>query len=220
MRNNILKIIRYGIPVAAAAAVGVLYGKLPKKIPVHWDLQGNVEYGEKIQIWFMVGLLVFFTILFQVLPKLDPRRKNYSKFQKFYDSICLGIQLFLVAMMSIIISEAFYPGRVSVDKAVSFLVGVLLIFIGNYMPKVKSNFYMGVRSPWALSDEENWRKTHRLAGKLFVGAGIIMIAAVWLLPASAAFPVSMAAVMAAGLIPYVMSYIWWKKKTGVKKAAL
>ena len=54
MRNNILKIIRYGIPVAAAAAVGVLYGKLPKKIPVHWDLQGNVEYGEKIQIWFMV----------------------------------------------------------------------------------------------------------------------------------------------------------------------
>ena len=46
MRNNILKIIRYGIPVAAAAAVGVLYGKLPKKIPVHWDLQGNVEYGD------------------------------------------------------------------------------------------------------------------------------------------------------------------------------
>ena len=76
-------------------------------------------------------------------------------------------------------SESFFPGHISVGKIVTLAIGVLFMFIGNIMPKIKSNFYLGIKTPWTLSDEEIWLRTHRFAGKTMFAAGAAAVILGW-----------------------------------------
>ncbi|RGY99652.1 SdpI family protein [Clostridium sp. AM58-1XD] len=187
MKNKKLRIINYMMPVLATAVVGIVYGSLPAEIPLQWSVDGTCSYGSKIQIWMMVGMMAVLAATFDVLPHIDPKRKNYEKFGRFYDVFCLLIQAVMIFVISIVISESFHPGRISVGKWTSVVIGALLMVIGNYMPKIKSNFYMGIKTPWTISNEEIWRKTHRLGGKMMFWAGLIMAGSMFILPEPAAF---------------------------------
>ena len=90
-------------------------------------------------------------------------------------------------------------------------IGILFLFIGNELPKVKSNFFMGIRTPWALCSEENWRRTHRLGGKCFFTAGIILILAAFLPSQKLVFGIMFVLIMVASLVPTLMSYLWYRK---------
>lgn len=101
---------------------------------------------------------------------------------------------------------------VSVGKSVTVMCGILFLFIGNMIPKAKSNFYLGIKTPWALSDDENWRRTNRLGGKMLFTAGGLSIAAPFFLDGKYLGIVFFTVVMAACIIPCAMSYIWWRQK--------
>lgn len=199
------------LPVLLAAGV---YGSLPDQIPTNWGIDGHVSYGGKSQIWIVGGMAPLFAGLFYVLPYIDPKRQNYRKFLKVYQSFQLFLQVFLLAMMGIIITESFRPGTIKVSMVVTAMCSLLFMMLGNMMPKFRQNFFCGFRTPWALSDETVWNKTHRLGGRMMFGAGIIGLAGVIFPSDKVRMGMLTGPVLVAIVVPYVMSYVWFKKREG------
>ncbi|MBR5508783.1 MAG: SdpI family protein [Lachnospiraceae bacterium] len=212
MKSPKLRFINYILAVCNLALAAILYPSLPEQIPMNWNIDGTVTYDDKHLIFLMCGMAILFAFLFDILPKIDPRKKNYEKFGGFYDVFCIFMQGFLLMMTGIILMETFRPGTLSVPLIIMISTGILFLFIGNYMPKVRSNYYMGIKTPWTLSSEEVWHKTHRLGGKCFCIAGIIMIIFAFLPDQTVMFWITMLCTIIAGIIPTIMSYIWWKQE--------
>jgi uncharacterized membrane protein len=157
---------------------GVAWSHAPDRMPVHWNAAGQVDrWGGKFEGLLLVPFIAVAMYLLTIfLPWFDPGRGNYRNFPKAYNAIRISILIFLAAIYSIILLTAF--GRsVNVTMVVMFLVGVLFVVIGNYMSKIRPNWFVGVRTPWTLSSKLSWDKTHRLAGWLFIFMGLLFIAA-------------------------------------------
>ncbi|MCI9282785.1 MAG: DUF1648 domain-containing protein [Lachnospiraceae bacterium] len=212
MKNKKLRIINYLIVVTVLAAVTVIYPRLPEQIPTNWGFDGTITYGAKYNIWIIVGMLPLFAVLFDVLPHIDPRRSNYQKFSRFYDGFCIGFQLFLTVVIGIIISESLFPGRLHTGKIIFFLLSLMFLLIGNYLPKIQSNFYMGIKTPWTLSSDDVWRKTHRLGGKLYAACGILTLLSTLFLPFYISGIVLLVLVFGSTLAVTLASWIWWRKE--------
>ena len=210
MKNRKLRILTYVLALAGILLAAVLYPSLPEQIPTHWDMDGNVTYGGRYTIFITAGMGLLFAVMFDVLPKIDPRRQNYEKFGSFYDLFCVLMELFLLIINGVIITETLRPGTVSVPMAITLSIGVLFVVIGNFMPKFKSSFYMGIKTPWTLSSDEVWRKTHRLGGKCFFLSGLLFILCSFL-PESA-LNLCVIAVLIACFIPGLMSWVWWRQE--------
>lgn len=189
----------------------LLYGSLPEQIPTHWNLDGSVTYSGKSTIWMTAGLSPVLAGLLLVLPKIDPRKKNYEKFRGYYNVFIVVLLLFLLIVDGIILSESLWPGRISVGRVVTVGVGILFVFLGNIMPKIKNNFFMGLRTPWTLSDSDVWNKTNRLGGKLFFWFGLVIALSGLLLPESVTFVITMIGVAAICIVPAAMSYVWYRR---------
>ena len=197
--------------------VAAVYSRLPDQVPMHWGFDGEINrYGSKNELWLMAALGPLFALLFQFLPRLDPRKRHYEKFQKYYDAFGVVITAFVAVMIGIVLAETLRPGTVSMGRVVSALVGLLFLFLGNLMGKVKPNFFMGIRTPWTISDPDVWNRTHRLGGALFFLAGLATAVSALLLPEQVTFWVLMAGAAAAALVPIVMSYLWYRKKRGAE----
>ena len=139
------------------------------------------------------------------------RKKNYTKFSKYYDYFCMFMMVFLLLVNLIVVSESFFPGRISVGIVIQLLVGVLFLFLGNMMPKFKSNFFVGVKNPWTLSNTDVWNRTHRLSGILMFVMGLVIILTCFWLPPSLSFWLLMGMILLVVLIPTIMSYVWYQK---------
>lgn len=211
MKNKKLRAINYGISLLVLILILFIYPHLPAEIPTQWGFDGHVSYGPKRTIWTITGMLVFFSFLYDYLPYIDPRRKNYQKFGSVYDYFCVGMQVFLTITVGIIVSESFYPGRINASKIVLLMLSILFLCIGNFMPKIQSNFFMGIKTPWTLSNEDIWRKTHRLGGKLYVGSGIIILMSALFLTMQITVVILMALVFGSTAAVYLASYLWWRK---------
>ena len=195
--------------------VAVFYSRLPDQVPMHWGFDGEINrYGSKNELWLIGALGPLFALLFQFLPRLDPKRRNYEKFQTYYEAFSLVLVAFTSVMMGVALLESFRPGTLSMGRVVSALVGLLFLFVGNLMGKVKPNFFMGIRNPWTLSDPDVWNRAHRLGGGLFFLTGLVTVVSALLLPEAVTFWVLLAGALAAALVPTVMSYLWYRKKSG------
>lgn len=195
------------LPVLLVAGA---YGKLPEQIPTNWGLDGHISYGGKSQLWIMAGMAPFFAVLFYVLPDIDPKRRNYRKFWGVYQSFQLFLQIFMLIMVGIIVTESFRPGTIRVSFVVTVLCALLFMMTGNMMPKFRQNFFCGFKTPWTLSDETVWNKTHRLGGKLMFLAGILGLIGAFVPDERVKMAMLLVPVTAAALIPCVMSYVWFK----------
>jgi hypothetical protein len=100
---------------------------------------------------------------------------------------------------------------VKIDRLMPIGVGLLLVFLGNYLTRVEPNWFVGIRTPWTLSSDTVWRKTHRTSGGLLVIGGLLLVAVAFL-PRSAFLPLLVAAIVIAVVIPIVQSYILWKRE--------
>ncbi len=123
------------------------YTNLPQQVPLQWGFDGVVRYGEKKELLLIGGLSVIMGPMFLYLPRIDPRQENYKRFQRYYELLSLMTMGVLVLVTLMILSESFWPGRIVVYQAVTTLVSVLFLTLGNLLPKVKNNFFMGVRTP-------------------------------------------------------------------------
>ena len=207
-KANLVKWILAFVPIII---VLYFYKSLPEQIPVHWDLDGTVRYGSRMNLWINASMGVVFALLFPVLRKIDPRRKNYDKFGKYYDEFQIFMMLFFIAITSVIVSESMNPGRLNVEMVIVLMVGMLFTVLGNMMPKFKNNFFVGIKTPWTLSSDEVWGKTHRLGGILWFFGGLSIIASALLLKGTGLFVAISVIVAVIAIIPVAMSYVWYKK---------
>lgn len=189
----------------------IVYNKLPDLVPTHWNTMGEIDkYSPKTFGAFMAPVIMIFTWSgMKFLPKIDPRKKNYEKFDKSYSVIVSILLTFFLVIHAVTLLVALGYG-ISIEKIIPLIVGVLFIVIGNYLPKSKSNFFYGIKTPWTLSSEVSWRKTHRLGGKLFVVAGIVCILSSFLLNGNIKAVVFFIAIMIAAIVPIVASYFYAK----------
>lgn len=211
MLNKKSDIYNLVLIVCAFLLTIVFYNKLPDLIPIHWNASGEIDgYGPKIFGAFMAPVIMIFTWTgMKYLPKIDPRKNNYEKFEKSYSVIVsLLITFFLVIHVVILIAAMGY--EVSVDKIVPSIVGILFIVIGNYLPKSKSNYFYGIKTPWTLSSNVSWRKTHRLGGKLFIISGVVIILSSFFLDGNVKIVTVMIAIFATVIVPLIGSYFYAK----------
>jgi len=204
----------FGLVVAALGAVVSVwaYGRLPETVATHWNLQGTPD-GFSSRIWAVVLMplvTVGLTSLFNVLPRVDPRRENYAKFLDSYWLIANAILVFTGVVHGLILANGL-GYTVQVDRLLPVGVGLLFVFLGNYLTRVEPNWFIGVRTPWTLSSDTVWRKVHRTAGWLFVIAGIVIAAGAFA-PRSAFMPLFVVTIVAAAGIPVAQSYVLWKRE--------
>lgn len=169
-------LILTSIIILLPVLVGILLWKrLPQEMAIHFDSAGEANgWSSK---WFAVFGLPLFLFIVNILCTVgcahDPRRAGYpEKMMKIIYWIC-PVASWICAVG--IYGYALGFSQEGFAKYVPVFVGLLLVIIGNYLPKVKQNYYLGIKLPWTYTDEENWNKTHRLGGRVWVVGGVLMM---------------------------------------------
>jgi uncharacterized membrane protein len=201
------------VVVAAVAMSVAAYPRLPERVPVHWGISGEADrWGSRFESavlfpFVMVGAL----LVLHFLPRIDPRAPNYAKMQSTYDfMIDATMTLMLVLHAMVLAAGLGYP--VPVARITPLLVGALLITIGNVLPRARPNWWFGIRTPWTLTNDRVWARTHRVGGYTMTVAGVVMLAGA-ALPSAWAFGVFIATAAIGAVIPIVYSYIVWREET-------
>jgi len=192
----------------------LVYSTLPQSVPMHYDMHGNVNrYGSKGEfvavIGLMTGISALVYLLLKFLPLIDPK-KQVKYGESTFKKLAFGLVVFLTALNLIIIFAALNNGF-KIEKMLFPVIGLLFVFLGNMMNSIKPNYFAGIRTPWALESEDNWRATHRLAGKIWFIGGIFLTIAILLLPEQAGTIVFTIVVVIMALVPIIFSYIYFRK---------
>jgi uncharacterized membrane protein len=162
------------------AASAVAWAQIPEgtAIPIHWNLAGEAdgyapkEVGLLMTPAIAVGLLGLFT----VLPAIEPRRRNLARSGPAYVTTTAAAIVFTGAVHLAVVWTAL-GNSIDIPRLIGVGSGLLFLVIGNMIGKTRSNWFLGVRTPWTLSSEHSWAKTHRLAGRLFAGLGALTLLA-------------------------------------------
>ncbi len=197
--------------IAVSFGIGIyFYPQLPETVASHWNSQGQVN-GYMGRFWGaflmpIISLAMF--LLFIFIPRMDPMKENIQKFRKYFDGLIVLIMVFMlyVYVLSIMwnLGITFDLGRLMVPA-----FGLLFFYMGVLMEKAQRNWFIGIRTPWTLSSDEVWDKTHRLGGKLFKISGIVVLLGI-IFPLQAVY-FMVVSVSVAAVIPFVYSYFQYKK---------
>jgi uncharacterized membrane protein len=202
----------YWATLVAATVSLLVYPRLPPRVVMHFDAAGQPNgYGSRLEAVILVPLVMLgLRALFELPPRIDPRRENYQRFGDTYWLMVNGLLLFLGALHVALLAYALgLPLRI--DRVVAVAFGLLLVVIGSYLARVEPNWFVGIRTPWTLSSEAVWRGTHRLGGRIFVVGGLMCLLTV-LVPTRAAFPVLVGVLLVCVLVSVVISYVLWKQE--------
>ena len=204
----------FGLVIAAlAVAMSVwAYPQLPPTVATHWSLNGTPD-GFSSRLWALAIVplvLAVMTAVFNVLPKVDPRRENYAKFLSSYWLIANAVVVFLLVAHAMIIAAGLGVA-IRIDRLMPLGIGLLFVFLGNFLTRVEPNWFVGIRTPWTLSSDTVWRRTHRTGGVLMVVGGLILAISAFL-PRPAFLVLFVATIVIVAVIPIVQSYILWKRE--------
>ena len=200
------------VVLAGFVLAAAMYRVLPDPMPSHFGMDGRPDdFLPKFWGVFLFPLVMLATtLLLAVLPKISPRGFEMERFAGTWKILRLTMLGFLL-LIEILVLDAARSGRPLSNRVVIGAVGLLFVIIGNFLGKVTRNFFAGIRTPWTLANEEVWLRTHRLAGKLFVAAGLL-IAASGFLTFTPMLLIGMAvAIGGAAIIPVVYSYFVYRK---------
>ena len=184
-----------------------LYERLPSQIPIHFNLEGIADnYASKAFGAFILPLLLAFTnVLMQLVLNNDPKREQGQPLREMSKWL---LPIFSLLLTPITLFKALgYDIRM--EKVVPVLLALLFLVIGNYLPKCKHNYTVGIKIPWTLASEENWNRTHRFAGWVWSVASIILLASTlagWFV--SGVFAASLGAMIT---FPVIYSFILYRK---------
>jgi uncharacterized membrane protein len=199
--------------VAASWLLGLwLLARLPASVPVHWNLEGQPDrYGSPFEGALLVPVIATVILALLVyLPRLDPRRANYGSFRGAYVALATGIVVFMVGIQALLGSQ-YLGARVDVGRLVPLAVGIAFAGIGLVLPRLRPNWFAGIRTPWTLEDDRVWEVTHRFAGRLFVVAGVLATGAGLVVPSRWLVFVLIVPILVATLGSVVYSYVAWRR---------
>lgn len=219
--------IRTGLIFSLIALVGMTavnlwaMPQIPEgQVPVHWGLDGTPDrYGDRSEalfgLWIFPIATAFVSILLAVAPKLDPNGQNLLKSRKAYVAIWCSVMVMLLGVHAgiavlMVRSVTQSPDANEFVRFVIAAASVLFIVKGNYLPKTRSNWFLGVRTPWTLSSDYTWERTHRLAGRLFMLAGFVCLVGAFTLNGGWLVVMLLGTLLPATLISVVYSYFVYR----------
>lgn len=187
------------------------------RYPLHWGADGQADrFGTRhevlVSLALFPGMAFLMTLLFWFMPRIEPLRENLIESARAYNLVWILVMLFSVGLTGLISASYLTPGGAKLavsPKLIVISLSVLFIGIGNVLGKVRQNFMFGIRTPWTLSSELSWEKTHRIGGRLFVCIGILSIltAIVASDMAQIVFTMSILGLVA---VLFIYSYFIWK----------
>jgi immunity protein, SdpI family len=189
-------------------------------VPIHWGVDGqpNGYAGKTVGLFLLPAITAGIAALFWIIPIIEPRRTHIEKSGTAYRAMAVGTIL-LLAAIDLLTVVAALGHDLDVTLIVFVGVGLLFIVIGNYLPKVRSNYLVGIRTPWTLTSERSWDRTHRLGGRLFVLEGIVLVILGLLRPAAGVLlPVLFGGIIVLIVVLFAYSYQVWKTDPARKEA--
>lgn len=198
----------------AFVAAALIYPSLPDRIPTHWNIRGEVDrwsgkFGGVFGMWAL-NLGIYLMML--LAPLVDPKRENYAKFHSTYRVLRTVLVLLMTSIWGTALAAA--DGvPVNVGLVVPVAVSVLFILLGNLMGRLRYNWFVGIKTPWSLSSEEAWRRTHRAAGPAWVIGGLISLVSAFLGPVAAAWGMGLG-IGGASIFSLAYSYVAWRQTGG------
>lgn len=211
-----MKKIIWLIIIAPAVYLTIAWNTLPERVAMHFDLKGNIDrYGSKKELIIMVLILTAANVaIYLLLPniyRIDPKKyaaENKSRLYRMAFAVCV----FMAAVLCLIIYSSIHGNMKFSTRFILAGVGLLFAFIGNYMHNIKPNYFAGIRLPWTLNNDENWRKTHLLGGKLFFGGGLLIAVICLFTSFIISFIILFAITIIIILITCIYSYRLYKKQ--------
>jgi len=201
-----------GITLLTLVAWLIALPHLPATMSIHWGANGEANgFATKINAMILtVGIMVLIYFIIAFVPRIDPRKENYKYFSKTYNIVLNAVLLlFFFVNMSTILQGLGY--NVPMSYIAPIMAGLVFIIIGNYLQRVRSNYFMGIRTPWTLSNETVWKKTHRLSGKIFFIGGLLILISAFL-PDGYKSVIMWGSIVLCVAIPYLYSYLAYKKE--------
>ena len=185
----------------------ILYDKLPEQMAVHWNNAGIPDnFASKEFAGFgLPAIMAGINIFTQIMLNNDPKKANYPKVLRFLLKWLIPVMSLILVPVTLFIALGV---EINLNVYAPIILGLLFIILGNYLPKTKQNYTMGIKLPWTFNSEENWNKTHRLAGYVWIIGGICIILSSWLNIYS--YYASMAILILLVIIPAIYSYLLYR----------
>ncbi|MBL7964918.1 MAG: SdpI family protein [Flavobacteriales bacterium] len=196
----------------------LVWGDLPERVPIHWNAAGEIDgwSSKKALPWMVGGLQVFLYLLMRLLPYIDPRASNLEASRSAYQKLRVVLGLLFGFIGFLMVHSALHQ---QLDLPGWLLPGLFFFFaaIGNYLVRLRSNYFVGIRTPWTLEYPENWERTHRFGGRLWFWGGLIGGILGFLLPA-AYLKWMIILLLVLVFAPILYSFVLFKKGVGSKAA--
>ena len=223
MTRNMLAVASVAVVVLLTAAALVIGSSTPADVmlPTHWGLDGQPDsYSDKWTALLMPVLIVGgVSLLLYFMPVIEPRRRGLERSQGLYLAAWAGL-LLIGCMIELAVASAAFNWPIHATSFILGGVGALFVLIGNQLGKSRSMYLIGIRTPWTLASEEVWIKTHRLAGKLMVAGGVLLVIAAFLpLPSGLVATLTLGVVAIAVGVPLVYSFILWRRERGTDQSS-
>jgi uncharacterized membrane protein len=214
--DKVIKTIIWPIWAGPIIYLAVVWNRVPEKVPLHYNLSGDPDrYGNKTEFLILFAILLVVNIglyfLLVNMNRVDPKKKyreeNLPRLRKLAFAVCI----FISAITCFIIYTTIGSSPKFNSKIIVVAVGLLFTVIGNYMYNIKPNYFAGIRLPWTLENENNWKQTHLLGGKLWFAGGLLIALMAILLPENIVLIAIFVIIAILTVIPAVYSYRLYKK---------
>ena len=203
-----------GVMVLLAFIIGIaVYPDMPEQMVSHWNAQGEVD-GSMSRFWGLFLLPFIFLglgLLFIAIPRIDPLKENIEQFRQYYDGFIILLFIFL---LSIYLQVILWNIGIEISPNITFPIGIGILFyyIGILLRHAKRNWFIGIRTPWTLSNDKVWDRTHTQGAKLFKIAGVIAIAGVFFQNYAVWF--ILVPVISVATYTIIYSYLEYQKEIG------
>jgi len=199
------------LSLAGWLAILLLLPEMPDSVPMHWNINGDVDrWGSKINMLWLGLLPAGIWALMTWIPKIDPKKANYEKFGSSYRIMRAVIVLFMIAVNWLTVIKVLYDST-NIVLFIKIFLGMLFTALGNLLIRIRPNWFTGIKTPWTLADPVIWKKTHRLGGYLMFFSGILFILSAFFLPDKSGFWVPMIFLIVSMFLTIIYSAVLWKK---------
>lgn len=210
-RTELLHLLVLALPFAYLA---YCWPSMTGEVPVHWNARGEIDrYGGRGEVLLAVSMVALLPyVLLRLAPLIDPRRANMALSSKAFGAMRLLISVVMSAIALVIVHSA-HARELAAGDVLLPLLFLLLVGIGNFLPALRSNYFIGIRVPWTIESEANWRSTHRFAARLWFWGGLLGAVITFLLPTEEAkFTFFLPAFLSLAFIPIIHSYLYYRRE--------
>ena len=214
-KYSLLNFVMVLLALSPLVFLAIIWNRLPGIVPIHYDIHFTPDkMDSKNALWLLNGTLSFVSIityfLLLNLHRIDPKRRRQPPSLSF-KRIAIVIVVFITVLNFLILLSINNNIKLS-QKLLLSLLGLLIAFMGNYMNNLKPNYFAGLRLPWTLSSDYNWRKTHQLASKLWFWGGLLSVTITLLIPSDYSVQTFFALLSILIIIPIIYSYRLFKQE--------